>query len=203
MPRHFGFQPVLFEDMQKSVRNLLTILAVVSVMTLTVDVSRADFSGSQLLNTIKSSVPDRQLIDSVDSFFDPVSQLSLDIESAGNSQASPTRNNIVELPPAPNSAALFLSALLSVGAYQLARNARHFSLSHLPEWYHPGAPDQIGGSFVFDLNPICKAVCVFEDVDWALRRGGVYKQPPELYAHFDSQYDIAPTAPRAPPALSL
>lgn len=57
-----------------------------------------------------------------------------------------------ELPPPPESAALFLSALLSVGAWHLARSARHLDLSHLPDWYHTAGPAQIGHAVVFDMD---------------------------------------------------
>ena len=57
---------------------------------------------------------------------------------------------IRELPGLPGSASLFLSAVLSVGAMQLVRKAGNVHLAHLPEWYHPDAPHQIGHSVVFD-----------------------------------------------------
>lgn len=68
-----------------------------------------------------------------------------------------------ELPPPPSSAGLFVSAALSLGAWQVVRSARHLRLGcgPLPDWYHAGAPMQVGHTVAFELNytdmPLCFA----------------------------------------------
>jgi len=69
---------------------------------------------------------------------------------------------VIELPPAPGSAALFLSAMVSLGAWQLVRSSRDLHLGAMPEWYHPGGPAQIGHTTVFDLEFSAVALCVFD-----------------------------------------
>ncbi len=68
---------------------------------------------------------------------------------------------VIELPPAPSSAGLFLSAMLSVGAWQLVCSSRDLNLSALPDWYHTGGPVQIGHATPFDLNFNALALCTF------------------------------------------
>ena len=69
--------------------------------------------------------------------------------AATQSPAAQTQS-VQVLPPPPDSASLFVSALLSIGAWQALRNARHVSLGTLPEWYHEGAPAQLGHSRAAD-----------------------------------------------------
>ena len=69
---------------------------------------------------------------------------------------------VIELPPAPSSAGLFLSAMLSVGAWQLVRSSRDLNFSALPEWYHTGGPVQIGHATPFDLDFSTLVLCCFE-----------------------------------------
>ena len=67
-----------------------------------------------------------------------------------------------QLPRTPGSAALLLSALVSVGAWQLVRSAKNLSLDHLPAWYHSGAPEQIGHAVAFDFYLAALPCCTFE-----------------------------------------
>ena len=62
------------------------------------------------------------------------------------------------LPPEPNSASLFLSALGTLGAWQMSRLPRKPQWGHLPEWYHPGGPNQIG--HVLAVGPDCGTLAV-------------------------------------------
>ncbi|MGE0479497.1 MAG: hypothetical protein AB7Q17_03390 [Phycisphaerae bacterium] len=63
-----------------------------------------------------------------------------------------TRAAVVRLSPtAPSSAALFLYALGSVGAWQLGRSARKLNLGCVPDWYHADAR-QIGHATPLDLG---------------------------------------------------
>ncbi len=70
--------------------------------------------------------------------------------------------DIRELPPAPSSVRLFLSAMLSVGAWHLVRSARGIHFGALPEWYHEAAPDQIGYAVAFDLDFGTPRYCRFD-----------------------------------------
>lgn len=68
---------------------------------------------------------------------------------------SPSRSErdsrvIRELPPAPGSATVVLSGLITLAAFGAMRSARDIHLAALPGWYHTGAPDQIGHTVVFD-----------------------------------------------------
>lgn len=67
-----------------------------------------------------------------------------------------------QLPAVPSSADLFLSAMLSVGGWRCARSARDFHIANLPEWYHPGAPYQIGHTLTGDLQIGTLPVCPFQ-----------------------------------------
>jgi len=106
---------------------------------------------------------------------------------------------VLELPPAPGSAALFLSAMVSLGAWQLVRSSRDLHLGTMPEWYHTGAPAQVGHTTVFDLEFSVVALCVFDAptpvpaaFDWLSRES----RPRCLDQHILSQAD-----PRGPPLL--
>lgn len=61
-----------------------------------------------------------------------------------------------ELPPLPDSTALFFCGLGSLGALKLTHSMRKLHFGHLPQWYHDGAPRQIGHAFAleFDANSL-------------------------------------------------
>ncbi|MFQ5494905.1 MAG: hypothetical protein ACE5EX_05950 [Phycisphaerae bacterium] len=66
---------------------------------------------------------------------------------------------IRKLPAAPSSAALFLSGLLSMGAWRLTRSAGNLHFGALPEWYHTGGPTQIGHVVPFDFEFAAVPAC--------------------------------------------
>ena len=107
-----------------------------------------------------------------------------------------------ELPAVPSSASLFLSAMLSVGAWHAVRKAGHLHLASLPEWYHPDTP-QIGRSVAFDptLRFELLAVCPFD-----VPIGVEAVQSPvilrELPSRCESQCFLTIESPRGPPAIS-
>ncbi len=68
-----------------------------------------------------------------------------------------------EMPAAPGSTVLFLSALSSVGLWQLGRSARKVHFSNLPDWYHSGAPARIGHRSLFDLEFGGMPLAVFDE----------------------------------------
>jgi len=107
-----------------------------------------------------------------------------------------------ELPALPGSASLFLSAMMSVGAWHVARKAGHLHLAQLPAWYHPDAPHQIGHSVAFDPLAGFKflPVCVFE-TPLVSEPTPFPDTPRELPSRYESQHFLTLTAPRGPPAL--
>lgn len=56
------------------------------------------------------------------------------------------------LPPSPNSLALVVSALLALGAYQGTRSLARLGATALPDWYHAGAPAQVGHVKAYDFG---------------------------------------------------
>ena len=104
------------------------------------------------------------------------------------------------LPPSPGSASLFLSAALSIGAWQLVRSARQIHVGPLPEWYHPGGPAQVGHAFPIDLQFAPVAVCCFEQ-PISDPRPIIYRPQRELRARPDSQSFLIIADPRGPPCL--
>ena len=107
-----------------------------------------------------------------------------------------------ELPGLPGSASLFLSAMLSMGAWHVARRAGHLHLAHLPAWYHPDAPHQIGHSVAFD--PLAGfeflPVCVFE-TPLVAEPTPFPDTPRELPSRHESQHFLSIESPRGPPSL--
>lgn len=112
---------------------------------------------------------------------------------------APAADVVREVPPLPSSAGLFLSGMLSLGAWQFARSARHLHLAHLPEWYHAGGPDQIGHAvpLVLDLN--ASPPCCIEFVDVVDERALVYRLRRELPSRCRAESFLLITAPRGPP----
>ncbi len=131
---------------------------------------------------------------------------------AGSGPASPAANaansqqaDVRELPPLPGSAALFISAVLSMGGWHLVRSARHLHWGALPDWYHTGGPLQIGHAVPLDLDFHAVPPCWFESAD---QGGGgdralLYRVPrgdgPRCYAQ---GLFLTIAAPRGPPALA-
>jgi hypothetical protein len=72
------------------------------------------------------------------------------------------QRSILQLPETPNSLALFLSGLLTLGVGQVVRSVKDFHLADLPAWYHAEAPDQIGHCVVFDLTQDVLVLCIFD-----------------------------------------
>jgi len=112
-------------------------------------------------------------------------------------------SEIREVPALPSSSSLFLSAMLSMGAWQCVRKSRNLHLSHLPEWYHLDGPYQIGHTVSFDPNLTFDAlpVCLF-DTPIGEQRPFIYRVQRELPSRCESQYFLPVTAPRGPPAFS-
>lgn len=63
-------------------------------------------------------------------------------------------SRVGRLPPGPGSASLFLCALGTLGAWHLSRSAWKLQFGGAPEWFHTGAPDQIGHVVLIDPSLI-------------------------------------------------
>jgi len=105
---------------------------------------------------------------------------------------------VKQLPPAPSSLALFFSAMGSLGAWRLTRLARKVHLSHLPAWYHEGAPVQIGHAFATDLDFASLPVCSFEPPG-SDRPPIPHPARREASPRLAFQCSLPPAAPRGPP----
>ncbi|MCH7702618.1 MAG: hypothetical protein IID37_13120 [Planctomycetes bacterium] len=112
-----------------------------------------------------------------------------------------TAATVRDLPAVPGSAQLFLSAMLSVGAWHFVRSAKHFHLADIPEWYHPGGPTQVGHVVPFDLDFSALPVCFFEQP--VAERPALGRHLRESISRMLSQqYFLTNADPRAPPVLS-
>ena len=118
-----------------------------------------------------------------------------------SSEATDVPTIATELPPCrPGSAGLFLSAMISVGAWQLVRSAKHLNLAHVPDWYHTGAPDQIGSTFILNLDFAAMADCPFDTAEG--KPHTYWRIPPESRLRLEPQLALLPSDPPAvlPPA---
>ncbi len=103
----------------------------------------------------------------------------------------------------PRSLDLCLYALLGFGLCKSAPWVRKLSFTCVPEWYHDGAPLQIGHSHVTSPDCLCTAAVCFVQPDATVEdylprysRGGIVslvRKSPSV---------PAPRAPRGPPDLS-
>lgn len=106
---------------------------------------------------------------------------------------------VAELPPAPDSAALCLSALAGFGVWQLGRSARRLHLGVLPDWYHTDAV-QVGHATPLDLefNHAALAICAFEEP--VARPAFSDRIPRELCSRLQPQFFLPIESPRGPPS---
>lgn len=102
-----------------------------------------------------------------------------------------------EVPPLASSASLFLSAMLSVGAWNLLRVSRHANWAHMPDWYHTDCPSQIGHAVPFDFEFHSLPLCCFEQP--VAQRPFLYRVQREEVPRCDTQCFLTITAPRGPP----
>jgi hypothetical protein len=115
-----------------------------------------------------------------------------------------TNAEIRELPPLPGSAALFLSALASVGAWHLARSVRHLQFHAIPAWYHDGGPEQIGHAVPFDLDFNAPALCALVSLRNVTDQGSLScRISPDRRSHCAAQSHLTARDTRGPPLLSF
>lgn len=122
--------------------------------------------------------------------------------SSGATAPRDSDERVIEIPPPPGSLQLVLSAMLSAGAWQLTRSAKHASFN-APDWYHTGGPYQIGHATPYDLAGATLDLCPFF-VPVTLETGrsrdlAVY--PPGSASHF-LNFLIRSVGMRAPPAAT-
>ncbi len=108
---------------------------------------------------------------------------------------------IREVPPLPSSSSLFLSAMLSVGAWNLLRVSRHANWAHMPDWYHTDCPSQIGHAVPFDFDFSALPLCCFEQP--VAQRPFLYRVQREEIPRCDAESFLTITVPRGPPTLSF
>lgn len=106
-----------------------------------------------------------------------------------------------QLPSGPGSAGLFLSAALTLGAWQVVRSVRHAHLGHLPEWYQSNTPEQIGHAVVFDLQYAPIAPCPPSQPNGEPR--DINDKCHDIRSRVLSQFFPIIESPRGPPILSL
>jgi len=102
-----------------------------------------------------------------------------------------------------DSFSLCLYALIGLGVFRSGHYVRRCSLSFIPEWYHSGAPQQIGHSHAVGPDAFCHAAVCFVQADAA---------PDRLMPHYragtivslvrHSQFTRTVLASRAPPSMS-
>jgi hypothetical protein len=126
---------------------------------------------------------------------------SLDWGTVPVSSAGAERKSDVQLPAVPDSAALFLCGLGSLGVLQLGRSAKKMDFGALPGWYHSGAPKQIGYTFALDLDQIdFLPLCCFEQIgEFVLRFVRSHSEQRHLY---DQHCLLSAILLRGPPCIS-
>jgi hypothetical protein len=120
--------------------------------------------------------------------------------SSGAADVSSDGEGVLRMPESPGSSALFLSAMMSLGAWHLIRSSREFHFGSMPEWYHSGGPKQIGHVTPFNLDFTSLPLCLF-DQPIQLRKVSLGWQQ-ELSDRWSSQSQLSPKGSRAPPVAA-
>jgi len=110
-----------------------------------------------------------------------------------------SKSEVKQLPPAPDSAALFLCGLGTLGAFQLTRSARKLHWGNVPSWFHSGGPAQIGNSHALNPDLIDALPVCWIDQPTGERPLILDYIPREPRLRFGAQCFLTTTAPRAPP----
>lgn len=109
--------------------------------------------------------------------------------------------DVIQLPPAPSSTALFFSAMASIGAWQLVRSSKNLHFGAMPEWYHSGGPVQVGHITAFDLDFTSLPLCLFEEP--VGERPFFYSTGRDIGLRRESQHFLSIADPRGPPTLAV
>ncbi len=108
-----------------------------------------------------------------------------------------------ELPPAPSSLALGLTALAGLSLYQVRQALRRGQLAAPAEWYHTGGPQQIGHTTPFDpdRNDTQQLpACLFDEVVATVGVVPSYSRGPDRV--LAGVLLALASAPRGPPVFS-
>ncbi len=120
-------------------------------------------------------------------------------------EAAGEPSEVQQLPAPPGGASLLLSGLLSLGAFQLGRSARHLHLAALPAWYHEACPERIGHTVAFDFDLADMPVCFLAEIaatDVTANTPAFHEFLRESGSRIESQFVLPVTAPRGPPAIA-
>ena len=133
---------------------------------------------------------------------DPSSPFAEPLE-IGDEPNSPNQLPMRVMAPPPSGAALCFSAFATLGLCHVLRNVRKLNFRHVPDWYHAGAPAQVGHTVVFDFQlPSPAAVAPFGGgaIDDEPAFWGVWHERP---LNRDRHCAPSPFAPRGPPPALL
>lgn len=128
------------------------------------------------------------------------------LSDPSHSDAASETANVVQLPPPPSSSTLTLSGLLTLGAMQASRSARHSHLArflhigHLPDWYDTEA-GQIGHSIPFDFQESFQPILIQFRLPALepLRPDAKYFRPDAEGCIRSPQHILLSLIPRGPP----
>ena len=130
----------------------------------------------------------------------PAPLTTLPVVRSQTAEELPAASQHRDLPDAPSSLALALSAFATAGLYRVGRNIGRLHFSNLPEWYHTGGPPQIGYATPLQLNQAALPTCFLG----SLAPARTWRHmPPDPGPPHDALFRWLPSTPRPPPAFSL
>jgi len=96
-----------------------------------------------------------------------LSGAKLQLETITDNEPPARTAHSLELSGGPDSVSFCLYALMSLGLCSSPHWVKRLHLSHLPDWYHDGAPFQIGHSFAATPESLCRLqVCCYLPPDY-------------------------------------
>ncbi len=190
----------------KNVRFILTgVFALTAVGSVRADLRFAPGPptvGEQRLRTGATDTTQREFAGALNDHVRTLDLLPADHHAATvPTERDSTRQAVLELPAAPGSMSLFLSAMVSIGAWQLVRSTKDLHFGALPDWYHTGGPVQVGHVTVFDLDFNSSPLCDFTEP--VGERPSFYHLQRDLSVRWRPQHRLSLADPRGPPALTV
>ncbi|MFC1634011.1 hypothetical protein ACFL5Z_04155 [Planctomycetota bacterium] len=153
---------------------------------------------TQAQRTNLSSLHDNSVI--VDFHLNTVQFLYEDGAEIGQ-HPSQTPQFLIDLTGGPGSASLCLYALMGMGLCSAPHWIKKLHVGHIPEWYHDGAPFQIGHSFAVSpetLYPV-PVYCFMQPDDTVEELIPQYRQRAVISLWRKSQFTPDVIASRGPP----
>jgi hypothetical protein len=119
------------------------------------------------------------------------------------SQTSETQPPAI-LTDGQSSLSLCLSALVGLGLCSSAHCLKKLHLAHIPEWYHPGGPSQIGHSLAVNPDSVCPmpAYCFVQPTHAAEDLMPQYRSGTIRSLWRKSQFTPDVIASRGPPSIT-